>query len=211
MWLPKVSICVIVSDARKTNEYFYYFLILLEYKNLLTYFSSYLLCFCCIYDYCHAWSSCLTLYDPMAYSPLGFSVCGIFQERLLDWFAISYSRRSSWAWIKLTSPVSPASAGRFFTIELWFYIYLNSTIYCTYFLDSIFSYIFTLSDDFNIFSSISAFLTEYILLIWTTFQSFGQQYPQCLFFYNVFILPAFWIVFSLRIDWSFSFCSLKYI
>ena len=55
--------------------------------------------------------------------------------------------------IELTSLVSPASAGRFFTIELWFYIYLNSTIYCTHFLDSIFSYIFTLSDEFNISSS----------------------------------------------------------
>ena len=39
--------------------------------------------------------SCLTLCDPVDYSPPGFSVHGIFQARILEWVAISFSRRSS--------------------------------------------------------------------------------------------------------------------
>ena len=39
--------------------------------------------------------SCLTFRDPMDYSPPGFSVHVIFQERILEWAAISYSRGSS--------------------------------------------------------------------------------------------------------------------
>ena len=40
--------------------------------------------------------SCLTLCDPMDCSPPGSSVHGIFQARILEWVAISFSRRSSW-------------------------------------------------------------------------------------------------------------------
>ena len=36
--------------------------------------------------------SCLILCDPMDCSPLGFSVHGIFQARILEWVAISFSR-----------------------------------------------------------------------------------------------------------------------
>ena len=39
--------------------------------------------------------SCLTLCDPMDYSPPGSSVHGIFQARVLEWVAISFSRRFS--------------------------------------------------------------------------------------------------------------------
>ena len=39
--------------------------------------------------------SCPTLFDPMNYSPPGSSVHGIFQARLLEWVAISFSRGSS--------------------------------------------------------------------------------------------------------------------
>ena len=39
--------------------------------------------------------SCLTLCDPMDCSPLGFSVCGILQTRILEQVAISFSRGSS--------------------------------------------------------------------------------------------------------------------
>ena len=38
---------------------------------------------------------CPTLCNPMDCSPPGFSVHGIFQARILEWVAISYSRRSS--------------------------------------------------------------------------------------------------------------------
>ena len=39
--------------------------------------------------------SCLTLCDLMSYSPPGSSVHGILQSRILEWVAISFSRRSS--------------------------------------------------------------------------------------------------------------------
>ena len=38
---------------------------------------------------------CTTLYDPKDCSPPGSSVLGIFQARILEWGAISSSRRSS--------------------------------------------------------------------------------------------------------------------
>ena len=40
--------------------------------------------------------SCLSLCDPMDYNLPGFSVHGIFQARVLEWVAISFSRGSSW-------------------------------------------------------------------------------------------------------------------
>ena len=40
-------------------------------------------------------SVCLTVCDPMDYSPLGSSVRGISQARILEWVAISFSRESS--------------------------------------------------------------------------------------------------------------------
>ena len=39
--------------------------------------------------------SCPTLCDPMGCSLLGSSVHGIFQARVVEWAAISFSRRSS--------------------------------------------------------------------------------------------------------------------
>ena len=39
--------------------------------------------------------SCLTLCDPMDCSLPGFSIHGILQSRILEWVAISFSRRSS--------------------------------------------------------------------------------------------------------------------
>ena len=57
--------------------------------------------------------SCPTLCQPMDCSPLGSSVHGILQARILEWVAISFSRGSSWPrdpiWVSCTS-------GRFFTI-----------------------------------------------------------------------------------------------
>ena len=57
--------------------------------------------------------SCLTLCDSMHCSLPGSSVHGIFQAKILEWFAVSFSRGSSgprgWTWVICT-------AGRFFTI-----------------------------------------------------------------------------------------------
>ena len=36
--------------------------------------------------------SCLTLCDPVDYSPPGSSVHGIFEARIMEWIAISFSR-----------------------------------------------------------------------------------------------------------------------
>ena len=56
----------------------------------------------------------LTLLWPHDYSLWGFSIHVIFQVRILDRIVISYSRGSSWP--RDWTPVSPALAGRFFTI-----------------------------------------------------------------------------------------------
>ena len=56
---------------------------------------------------------CLTLCDPMDYSPPGSSVHGILQARILEWVAIPFSKESSQpqdqTWVSRI-------AGRFFTI-----------------------------------------------------------------------------------------------
>ena len=56
----------------------------------------------CIYIYTHTCcccclvaKSCLTLWDPMDCSSPGSSVHGILQARILEWVAVSFSRRSS--------------------------------------------------------------------------------------------------------------------
>ena len=58
--------------------------------------------------------SCLTLCDSTDYSSPGSSLHGIFQARVLEWVATSFSRGSSWPGVK---PALPASAGEFFTTE----------------------------------------------------------------------------------------------
>ena len=56
---------------------------------------------------CSVTQSCLTLCNSMDCSLPGSCVHGIFQARILEWDAISYSRGSSNTGIKPTSPVSP--------------------------------------------------------------------------------------------------------
>ena len=52
--------------------------------------------------------SCLTLCDPMDCSLPGSSPRGIFQARILEWVAISFSWQSSRYGIKPVFPGSPA-------------------------------------------------------------------------------------------------------
>ena len=56
--------------------------------------------------------SCLTLCNSMNYSPLGSSVQGILQARILEWIEMPISRGSSWPrdWTQVSF-----TAGRFFT------------------------------------------------------------------------------------------------
>ena len=49
----------------------------------------------CVCVYVLVTQLCLTLCDPTDYSPLGFSVHGILQARILEWIAIPISRGSS--------------------------------------------------------------------------------------------------------------------
>ena len=60
---------------------------------------------------------CLTLCDPMDCSPPGSSVHGIFQARILEWVASSFSRASSQPKDKTWISLSPALASWFFTIS----------------------------------------------------------------------------------------------
>ena len=57
--------------------------------------------------------SCLTLCDSVDCSPLGSSVHGILQARILEWVAIPFSRGSSWPrdWTQVSH-----TGGKFFTI-----------------------------------------------------------------------------------------------
>ena len=54
-----------------------------------------------------------TLFDPMDYSLRGSSIHGMFQARVLEWVAISFSRLSSWP--RDRTPISHI-AGRRFTV-----------------------------------------------------------------------------------------------
>ena len=56
---------------------------------------------------------CPTLCDPMDCSPPGFSIHEIFQARILEWVAISFSRGSSWP---RDQNRSSCLAGRCFTV-----------------------------------------------------------------------------------------------
>ena len=75
---------------------------------------------CAVFSFSVAYSmkvlvaqSCLTLCNPMNYSPPGFSVPRILQARILEWVAISFTRGSSQprdsTWISCT-------AGGFLTV-----------------------------------------------------------------------------------------------
>ena len=68
---------------------------------------------CC--SYCLVTKSCPTLYNPMDCSPPDSFVHGIFQARILEWVAISFSREPSWPrdW-----PHISHFAGKFFPTEL---------------------------------------------------------------------------------------------
>ena len=58
---------------------------------------------------------CPTLCDPINCNPLGSSVPGIFQARILEWVVMSYSRGSSQSRIELAFLGSPALESRLFT------------------------------------------------------------------------------------------------
>ena len=54
---------------------------------------------------------CLTLYNPSDCTPPGFSVHGVFQARILEWVAISFSRHLPDPGTKSASLMSPTLPG----------------------------------------------------------------------------------------------------
>ena len=68
---------------------------------------------CCVV--CLVTQSCLTLYKPLDYSPPSSSVYEIFQARILEWVATSYSRGSSQPKDQNYVSCVFRIAGRFFT------------------------------------------------------------------------------------------------
>ena len=79
--------------------------------------------------------SCLTLCDPIDGSPLGSSVPGILQARILEWVAISFSnawkwkvkvKSLSWAWLLATlQPVAYRGGGT----SIWCHVLFPSLAY----------------------------------------------------------------------------------
>ena len=67
--------------------------------------------------YVKSLESCLTLCDPMDYSPPGSSLHGILQARILEWLPFSSPGDLPDPGIEPVSLMSPALAGRFFTRE----------------------------------------------------------------------------------------------
>ena len=65
-----------------------------------------------VFGGCLAAKSCSTLGDPTDCSPPGSSIHGLFQARILEWVAISFSRGYSWPrdWTRVS-----CTAGRFLT------------------------------------------------------------------------------------------------
>ena len=79
-----------------------------------------------LYNQCVCAQLCLTLCDPMDCSPSGSSVHGIFQARILEWVAISFSRGSSW-------PRDWTCVSWIFSIGRWILYHWASwkAMYCT--------------------------------------------------------------------------------
>ena len=82
--------------------------------------NQYILCICTRGCVCLVTQSCPTLWDSMVCSLPGSSVHGIFQARILEWVAISFSKGSSWPrdWTQVSR-----IAGRRFT--LWATLNVN--------------------------------------------------------------------------------------
>ena len=77
--------------------------------------------------------SCLTLYDPMDPSLPGFSVHRIFQARILEWVAVSFSKGSSQ--LRDRTSISNIAGGFFTTSTSWedpLDLYKNPSVFCEF-------------------------------------------------------------------------------
>ena len=109
-WMNNLE-CVYVSKYLRILE----FIVSFQFNCIGLYDTSSLNCFevCLMLAQCSVSQLCPAVFDPMDCSPVFSSVHGIFQERILQWIVISFSRVSSlprdWTWISHI-------AGRIFTI-----------------------------------------------------------------------------------------------
>ena len=93
-----------------------YFIELFELINYCFYSNNTYVTNCtCVYTITQL---CPTLREPMVCSPPISSIHGIFEARILEWVAVSFSRRSSSPRDQTQSPEAFALAARFFTTEL---------------------------------------------------------------------------------------------
>ena len=74
--------------------------------------------------------SCLTLSDPLDCSLPGSSVHGIFQARVLEWVALSFSRRScqrkNWTWVSCVSCIGRCALYHWATREAPEYSFMGN-------------------------------------------------------------------------------------
>ena len=73
--------------------------------------------------------SCLTLCDPVDYSPPGSSVHGLLQARILEWVAVSLSRDLPDPGIEPVSPVAPALQADSLLLSHWGRFAMNIWVY----------------------------------------------------------------------------------
>ena len=73
--------------------------------------------------------SCLTLCDPVDYSPPGSSVHGLLQARILEWVAMSLSRDLPDPGIEPVSPVAPALQADSLLLSHWGRFAINIWVY----------------------------------------------------------------------------------
>ena len=110
------------------TEFFFFFFFLLN-------------CMSCLYEWVsEVAQSCLTLCDPMGCSLPGSFIHGIFQARVLEWVAISFSRGSSQPRIFpiqvpcIGRQILPDWAGR--EAHLRFFFFLLNCVNCLYILEA---------------------------------------------------------------------------
>ena len=100
---------------------YYSYIHIYIYMYIYIYTHTHIYIYICVCAHAKSLQSCPTLYDSMVYSPLGSSVHGILQTRLLEWVAMPSFRGSFWSRdqahisYETTSLTSPALAGGYFT------------------------------------------------------------------------------------------------
>ena len=163
----------------------------------------------------HEFAAIVTLQLYNNNSPSGSSANGIFQARIQEWGAISYSRGSSWWGIELLPLASLALAGRFFTTStVWEAFSEDNPCYCFLFsstmrilLLSLLSNPYLVLHSFldlteNSASQISVFphihrsySLLYALLISIGYRSIGSRWFDCICFLFGLICGCFFFFF----------------